>query len=44
MQLGDVKSTYADINAIINYTGYAPKTKLKDGLTKFILWYRDYYS
>ncbi len=43
MQQGDVYETYADINELVNLTGYNPKTKLEIGLSNFIDWYREYY-
>lgn len=43
MQAGDVKETYADISAIANDLGFAPTTKLADGIPKFVEWYRAYH-
>ena len=43
MQPGDVFETYADIDRISEETGFKPTTSLKDGLRKFVDWYRDYY-
>lgn len=42
MQPGDVPATYADITAINRDYGFKPTTGLKDGLEKFVAWYRDY--
>lgn len=42
MQPGDVKETYADIDAIHRDYGYEPTTSIHDGLPKFISWYRNY--
>ena len=44
MQPGDVEATSADINLLKNWTGFEPKTNLKDGVSKFIEWYLDYYN
>ncbi len=44
MQTGDVPATYADIDPLMNLTGFKPKTDLKTGLTRFVKWYRDYYE
>ena len=44
MQPGDVKSTYADINLIKELINFKPKTSLKDGLKKFIIWYKSFYK
>ena len=35
---GDVKQTYADIAKAKEVLGYAPKTKIQDGLKKYIQW------
>ena len=44
MQPGDVHATYADINAIQRDYGFYPKTSLRDGLEKFVDWYKDFYG
>ncbi len=44
MQIADVPTNYADISALQNAVGYQPKTKLKEGVDKFIDWYREYYQ
>ena len=44
MQLGDVYQTYADIEELKRDTGFAPKTKLSDGINKFVEWYKKYYG
>lgn len=38
---GDVKDTHADISKAKNSLGYKTKTELKDGLKKFIEWYKE---
>lgn len=43
MQPGDVFETYADIDRLAHATGFRPSTSLKEGLGKFVEWYRDYY-
>ncbi len=43
MQAGDVKETYADINAINALTGYQPTTTIEEGLPRFVEWFKDYY-
>lgn len=43
MQAGDVKATYANIDLLQNYVGYKPSTSIKEGLSKFVEWYRFYY-
>jgi UDP-glucuronate 4-epimerase len=42
MQPGDVTATYADISKLNALTGYKPKVKLKEGLGRFVEWWRDY--
>ena len=44
MQPGDVTATYADVSRLHDLTGYQPKVMLKEGLEKFVGWYRDYYG
>lgn len=44
MQPGDVKSTYADITRLQSVTGFAPSTPLRDGVQKFVDWYKGYYK
>ena len=44
MQAGDVPATWADTTLIEKLTGYQPKTEIKNGVIKFIQWYRDYYG
>ena len=40
IQLGDVNSTYANIDKAYRELRWEPKTDLKTGLTKFIEWYK----
>ena len=44
MQQGDVKETYADIDAISRDFGFAPTTSIHEGIPKFVAWYRDFYT
>jgi len=44
MQEGDVYRTFANTSNLERLTGFKPKTELKDGLQKFVDWYKDYYS
>lgn len=43
MQDGDVFRTYADVSQMANLIGYKSRTHLKEGLTKFVEWYKKYY-
>ena len=44
MQPGDVIDTWADCSALIRDTGFHPQTDLKDGIRKFVNWYKEYYQ
>lgn len=44
MQPGDVPATWASADLLKSLTGYAPKTDVKDGVAKFVAWYRNYYN
>ena len=44
MQPGDVRDTYADISAIERDLGYAPTTRIDDGIPRFVEWYRWYHG
>ena len=44
MQPGDVPATAADVSAINRDYGFEPKTRLEDGLKKFVRWYRQHYD
>ena len=44
MQAGDVKETYADIEASRRDFGFDPKTAIDEGIPRFIEWYREYYG
>ena len=40
MQAGDVHATCANIDALQRDYGYAPATKLEEGIPRFVAWYR----
>jgi UDP-glucuronate 4-epimerase len=44
MQPGDVKETYADIDAIRSELGFEPSTEIEVGIPKFVEWYRTYHG
>ena len=44
MQQGDVKATWSNNNLLKNLTNYSPKTNFREGISKFIEWYRGYYK
>ncbi len=43
MQMGDVLSTFADVEALQNAVGFAPNTPIEVGIQKFVEWYREYH-
>lgn len=44
MQDGDVVATYANIDALIDAVDFKPATPLKDGIQKFVDWYKAYHA
>ena len=44
LQPGDVRATYAAIDRLARATGFAPSTPLREGLARFVAWYRGYYG
>ena len=44
MQPGDVKETFADIEAARRDLGFEPHTSIDEGLPRFVAWYRDYHG
>lgn len=44
MQLGDVHDTFASVEKLKQKTDYEPSTTLKEGLQKFVEWYKEYYN
>ena len=44
MQPGDTRSSLADISHAEEKLGYKPKTTIKDGVPRFVDWYRKYYG
>ena len=43
IQLGDVSKTFADITESKKDLKFSPKTKISEGIPKFVSWYKDYY-
>jgi len=43
MQPGDVPATWADAALLKTLTGYAPQTPFREGVARFVAWYREYY-
>lgn len=44
MQNGDVKATFANVDALQEAVGFKPSTSVSEGLSRFVTWYRDYYA
>lgn len=42
MQTGDVPATWANADLLQRLTGYKPNTDFKDGIARFVEWYREY--
>src|SRR3954453_18947064 len=43
LQPGDVPNTYADVSALNEAVGYQPNTPVREGVARFVLWYRGYF-
>ena len=43
MQPGDVYQTYADVSELEKNFNFKPQTSIKEGLTEFVNWYREFY-
>jgi UDP-glucuronate 4-epimerase len=44
IQPGDVPATYANVDALVQDVGFAPKTPIETGVRHFVAWYREYYG
>jgi UDP-glucuronate 4-epimerase len=44
IQQGDVPATWADASLLHSLTGYKPQTPFRDGVARFVQWYRDYHK
>ena len=44
MEKGDVQSTFADISLLEKVIDFRPRTSLRDGIKKFVSWFRNYYK
>lgn len=43
IQAGDVPATWANADLLKRLTGYKPQTDFREGVNKFVAWYREYY-
>jgi UDP-glucuronate 4-epimerase len=44
MQAGDVAATYADVESLHRATGFKPHTSMREGIGRFVEWYREFYG
>jgi UDP-glucuronate 4-epimerase len=44
MQPGDVPATYANVESLEEVTGFRPKTPMKEGIRRFVDWFRTFYA
>lgn len=44
MQPGDVQQTYSDMSDMIRDFDYLPKVSVKEGVEKFMQWFKEYYK
>ena len=44
MQPGDVLTTASDTSALEAWTGFKPNTPVKEGIARFVSWYREFYG
>src|SRR2546426_4888335 len=44
IQPGDVSATYADVESLHRATGFTPRTSMRDGIQRFIDWYKAFYG
>ncbi len=43
MQAGDVRATFADVDALNEWVGFRPDTPVAQGVQRFADWYKSYY-
>ena len=44
MQAGDVPATWADVKDLVEDLGYKPATTVEEGVSRFIIWYKDFFG
>lgn len=44
MQPGDVYQTYADTQDLFAVTGYTPRVGVREGVSEFVSWYKEFYK
>lgn len=44
MQPGDVPATFASVDDLARDVGFRPATPVREGVARFVTWYREYYG
>ena len=44
IQAGDVPSTYADVDDLVDDLGYKPQTSIQEGISNFVDWYVEFFK
>jgi UDP-glucuronate 4-epimerase len=44
LQPGDVPNTSADVSSLVKAVGYQPSTPVREGVARFVNWYRNYFK
>lgn len=44
LQPGDVTATYANVESLFEYIDFKPKTKIEEGIKKFVEFYKEYHG
>jgi len=44
MQKGDIFKTHSNTSLLRSLIGFQPKTKVNEGITRFVEWYKSYYK
>ena len=44
LQDGDVPATFAEVTELTGWTGFKPATPVREGVARFVSWYRSYYG
>jgi UDP-glucuronate 4-epimerase len=44
IQPGDMHTTHADTSALADWVGFAPATPVREGVARFVRWYREFYK
>lgn len=44
LQPGDVPETFADVDDLMEDTGFKPVTTIEEGISRFVDWYKAYYA